>query len=95
MKTLHLVLNHLIMKMGHATVENYHVQKVLFPLLDYCTDISVPNRADNLLEDGLRLWLVTLVSSRLATMRSALSNVGDNLFVFVCVLSIDFDFTQR
>ena len=63
------------MKMGHATVENSYVQKVLFPLLDYCTDISVPIRADNLLEDGLRLWLVTLVSSRLATMGPALSNV--------------------
>ena len=74
------------MKMGHESVENFHVQKVLFPLLDYCTDIYVPNRADTLLEDGLRLWLVTLVSSRLATMRSALSNVGDFLFVRVCVV---------
>ena len=62
------VLTHLIMKMGHTTVEHEHVQKVLFPLLDYCTDISVANRADNLLEDGLKLWLVLLVSSRLETM---------------------------
>jgi hypothetical protein len=69
------------MKMGHATVENYHVQKVLFPLLDYCTDISVPIRADNLLEDGLRLWLVTLVSSRLATMGPALSKVRVGMIV--------------
>ncbi len=69
------VLNHLIMKMGYSTVENAHVQKVLFPLLDYCTDIAVVNRAESLLEDGLRLWLVTLVSSRLATMGQSLSNV--------------------
>ena len=69
------VLQHLIMKMGYSTVENEHVQKVLFPLLDYCTDISVANRADNLLEDGLRLWLVVLVSSRLATMGASLRSM--------------------
>eukprot|EP00584_Thalassiosira_punctigera_P025961 CAMPEP_0172578112 /NCGR_PEP_ID=MMETSP1067-20121228/138571_1 /TAXON_ID=265564 ORGANISM="Thalassiosira punctigera, Strain Tpunct2005C2" /NCGR_SAMPLE_ID=MMETSP1067 /ASSEMBLY_ACC=CAM_ASM_000444 /LENGTH=1122 /DNA_ID=CAMNT_0013370805 /DNA_START=226 /DNA_END=3594 /DNA_ORIENTATION=+ len=69
------VLNHLIMKMGYSTVENSHVQTVLFPLLDYCTDITVVNRAETLLEDGLRLWLVTLVSSRLATMGPSLNNM--------------------
>mmetsp|Transcript_28833 Transcript_28833/g.54482 ORF Transcript_28833/g.54482 Transcript_28833/m.54482 type:complete len:1128 (-) Transcript_28833:308-3691(-) len=69
------VLNHLIMKMGYSTVENSHVQTVLFPLLDYCTDISVVNRAETLLEDGLRLWLVTLVSSRLTTMGPSLRNM--------------------
>ena len=69
------VLKHLIMKMGYSTIENPHVQKVLFPLLDYCTDISVPNRADNLLEDGLSLWLVVLVSSRVATMGSSLRSM--------------------
>ena len=71
-----LVLNHLIMKMGYGTVENSHIQKVLFPLLDYCTDISVINRAETLLEDGLRLWLVTLVSSRVASMGPSLNNVS-------------------
>ena len=69
------VLKHLIMKMGYSTIENPHVQKVLFPLLDYCTDISVPNRADNLLEDGLSLWLVVLVSSRVATMGPSLTSM--------------------
>ena len=69
------VLRHLIMKMGHSTVENVHVQTVLFPLLDYCTDISVENRAETLLEDGLTLWLVTLVSSRVSTMGQALTNM--------------------
>jgi len=69
------VLNHLIMKMGYATIENQHVQTVLFPLLDYCTDISVTNRAETLLEDGLRLWLVTVVSSRVATMGPKLTNM--------------------
>eukprot|EP00581_Thalassiosira_minuscula_P010946 CAMPEP_0183713024 /NCGR_PEP_ID=MMETSP0737-20130205/8028_1 /TAXON_ID=385413 /ORGANISM="Thalassiosira miniscula, Strain CCMP1093" /LENGTH=1154 /DNA_ID=CAMNT_0025941773 /DNA_START=175 /DNA_END=3639 /DNA_ORIENTATION=- len=69
------VLNHLIMKMGASTVENSHVQTVLFPLLDYCTDISVVNRAETLLEDGLRLWLVTVVSSRVAAMGPSLTNM--------------------
>lgn len=69
------VLNHLIMKMGYSTVENSHVQAVLFPLLDYCTDINVVNRAETLLEDGLRLWLVTLLSSRVATMGSRLKSM--------------------
>jgi len=69
------VLTHLIMKMGYSTVENSHVQAVLFPLLDYCTDISVVNRAETLLEDGLRLWLVTLLSSRVATMGSKLTSM--------------------
>jgi hypothetical protein len=69
------VLNHLIMKMGYSTVENTHVQAVLFPLLDYCTDISVVNRAETLLEDGLRLWLVTLLSSRVATMGPRLTSM--------------------
>lgn len=64
------------MKMGYGTVENSHIQKVLFPLLDYCTDISVINRAETLLEDGLRLWLVTLVSSRVASMGPSLNNVS-------------------
>lgn len=71
----HAVLTHLIMKMGYSTVEHPSVQTVLFPLLDYCTDISVVNRAETLLEDGLRLWLVTLVSSRLATMGQSLTNM--------------------
>jgi hypothetical protein len=70
-----LVLTHLIMKMGFGTVENSHIQKVLFPHLDYCTDISAINRAETLLEDGLRLWLVTLVSSRVATMGPSLNNM--------------------
>lgn len=48
------VLTHLIMKLGSGTVENAAIQTVLFPLLDYCTDISIVNRADTLLEDGLR-----------------------------------------
>ena len=69
------VLNHLIMKMGYSTVENSHVQAVLFPLLDYCTDIRVVNRAETLLEDGLRLWLVTLLSSRVATMGPRLTSM--------------------
>mmetsp|Transcript_14218 Transcript_14218/g.29011 ORF Transcript_14218/g.29011 Transcript_14218/m.29011 type:complete len:1199 (-) Transcript_14218:40-3636(-) len=69
------VLTHLIMKMGYSTVENCHVQAVLFPLLDYCTDINVVNRAETLLEDGLRLWLVTLLSSRVATMGSKLTSM--------------------
>jgi len=69
------VLTHLIMKMGYSTVENSHVQAVLFPLLDYCTDINVVNRAETLLEDGLRLWLVTLLSSRVATMGSKLTSM--------------------
>jgi hypothetical protein len=69
------VLNHLIMKMGYSTVENSHVQAVLFPLLDYCTDITVVNRAETLLEDGLRLWLVTLLSSRVATMGPRLTSM--------------------
>jgi len=69
------VLNHLIMKMGYSTVENSHVQAVLFPLLDYCTDINVVNRAETLLEDGLRLWLVTLLSSRVATMGPRLTSM--------------------
>lgn len=72
----YLVLTHLIMKMGYGTVENSNIQKVLFPLLDYCTDISAVNRAETLLEDGLRLWLVTLVSSRVATMGPSLNNVS-------------------
>jgi len=87
------------MKMGYSTVENSHVQTVLFPLLDYCTDISVVNRAETLLEDGLRLWLVVLVSSRLATMGLNLTNVSPALvsrclvktieliFAFICPLS--------
>ena len=61
------VLTHLIMKIGYTTIENQHIQMILFPLLDYCTDISVASRATNHLEDELRLWLVLLVSSRLAT----------------------------
>jgi hypothetical protein len=69
------VLTHLIMKMGYSTVENSHVQAVLFPLLDYCTDISIVNRAETLLEDGLRLWLVTLLSSRVATMGPKLTSM--------------------
>ncbi len=69
------VLTHLIMKMGYSTVEHPHVQTVLFPLLDYCTDISVVNRAETLLEDGLRLWLVTLVSSRVSTMGHSLTSM--------------------
>eukprot|EP00984_Skeletonema_dohrnii_P026085 scaffold15371_cov78-Skeletonema_dohrnii-CCMP3373.AAC.1 len=69
------VLTHLIMKMGYSTVENSHVQAVLFPLLDYCTDINVVNRAETLLEDGLRLWLVTLLSSRVPTMGSKLTSM--------------------
>ena len=69
------VLTHLIMKMGYSTVENTHVQAVLFPLLDYCTDINVVNRAETLLEDGLRLWLVTLLSSRVATMGPRLTSM--------------------
>ena len=69
------VLTHLIMKMGYSTVEHPQVQSVLFPLLDYCTDISVVNRAETLLEEGLRLWLVTLVSSRLTTMGQSLTNM--------------------
>jgi hypothetical protein len=80
------------MKMGYGTVENAHVQKVLFPLLDYCTDISVVNRAETLLEDGLRLWLVTLVSSRLETMGPSLNNVSlIYLDVCVTVLFVIFD----
>eukprot|EP00569_Conticribra_weissflogii_P015458 CAMPEP_0171399164 /NCGR_PEP_ID=MMETSP0880-20121228/6432_1 /TAXON_ID=67004 /ORGANISM="Thalassiosira weissflogii, Strain CCMP1336" /LENGTH=1231 /DNA_ID=CAMNT_0011913281 /DNA_START=59 /DNA_END=3754 /DNA_ORIENTATION=- len=69
------VLTHLIMKMGYSTVEHPHIQTVLFPLLDYCTDISIVNRAETLLEDGLRLWLVTLVSSRVATMGQSLASM--------------------
>jgi hypothetical protein len=69
------VLNHLIMKMGFESVENSHVQAVLFPLLDYCTDINVINRAETLLEDGLRLWLVTLLSSKVASMGPRLTSM--------------------
>ena len=60
---------------GYSTVENAHVQSVLFPLLDYCTDITQVNRAETLLEDGLRLWLVTLVSSRVSTMGQSLTSM--------------------
>jgi len=77
------VLNHLIMKMGYSTVENSHVQTVLFPLLDYCTDISIVNRAETLLEDGLRLWLVVLVSSKLVTMGPSLTNMLPRLEMIV------------
>ena len=51
------------------------MQTVLFPLLDYCTDITQVNRAETLLEDGLRLWLVTLVSSRVSTMGQSLTSM--------------------
>lgn len=77
------VLTHLIMKMGYSTVENSHVQAVLFPLLDYCTDISVVNRAETLLEDGLRLWLVTLLSSRVATMGPKLTSMLPRLHLIL------------
>ncbi|KAL7549275.1 hypothetical protein ACHAWF_012552 [Thalassiosira exigua] len=77
------VLTHLIMKMGYESVEHADVQKVLFPLLDYCTDISAINRADTLLEDGLRLWLVTVVSSRMATMGAQLANMLPRLEAIV------------
>ncbi|KAL9188917.1 hypothetical protein ACHAXT_011407 [Thalassiosira profunda] len=69
------VLTHLIMKMGYTTVEHPQVQKVLFPLLDYCTDISAVNRAETLLEDGLRLWLVVAISSRVETMGQSLASM--------------------
>ena len=72
------------MKMGYATVENSHVQLVLFNLLDYCTDISQNNRAETLLEDALKLWLIALVSSRLAT-------VSVSLFVPINVVPAKFD----
>ena len=71
------------MKMGHSTIENPQLQQVLFPLLDYCTDITVVNRAETLLEDGLRLWLVTLVSSRVATMGPNLMNMLPRLHVII------------
>jgi len=66
------VLNHLVMKLGYPAAENAQVQGVLFPLLDYCTDVTVPHRAETLLEDGLKLWLVVMVTSRLETMGQSL-----------------------
>jgi len=88
------------MKMGYSTVENLHVQTVLFPLLDYCTDISVVNRADTLLEDGLRLWLVTVVSSRLATMGQKLTNASIHIHQYRLLfeasgIAMSFDFLSN
>lgn len=53
------VLNHLIGKLGSIALENDHVQKVLFPLMDYCTDVGAGMlRSDTLLEDGKFLLLL-------------------------------------
>lgn len=78
------VLSHLVGKLGSIAIENLHIQKVLFPLIDYCTDISSGMlRTDTLLEDGLRLWLVTLVTSRMAIMGNYLSTMLPRLEVIL------------